>query len=102
MLQASLRADAADLAYLPASGRWGYFPAVSAGWTISEENFFEPLKDVVSNMKLRASWGQNGTIRIMPCSERSGNKCANLVFAINTKKSNANNVGESSITKAEL
>lgn len=37
MLQASLRADAADLAYLPASGRWGYFPAVSAGWTISEE-----------------------------------------------------------------
>lgn len=62
MLQASLRADAADLAYLPASGRWGYFPAVSAGWTISEENFFEPLKDVVSNMKLRASWGQNGSL----------------------------------------
>lgn len=62
MLQASLRADAADLAYLPASGRWGFFPAVSAGWTISEENFFEPLKDVVSNLKLRASWGQNGSL----------------------------------------
>lgn len=62
MLQASLRADAADLSYLPLEKRWGYFPAVSAGWTISEENFFTPLRDVVSSLKLRASWGQNGSL----------------------------------------
>ncbi len=31
MIQASLRADAADLAQLPSTNRWGYFPAVSAG-----------------------------------------------------------------------
>lgn len=55
MLQASLRADAADLSYLPLEKRWGYFPAVSAGWTVSEENFFTPLKDVVTNLKLRAA-----------------------------------------------
>lgn len=62
MLQASLRADAADLSLLPATNRWGYFPAVSAGWTVSEEAFFEPLKKHISNLKLRASWGQNGSL----------------------------------------
>ena len=61
-LQASLRADAADLSKLPATNRWGYFPAVSGGWTISEEKFFEPLRDVVTSLKLRASWGQNGSL----------------------------------------
>ena len=61
-LQASLRADAADLSKLPATNRWGYFPAVSAGWTISEEKFFAPLRDVVTSLKLRASWGQNGSL----------------------------------------
>ena len=35
MLQASLRADAADLSKLSKKTRWGYFPAVSAGWTIT-------------------------------------------------------------------
>lgn len=62
LLQASLRADAADLSLLPATNRWGYFPAVSVGWTVSEEKFFAPLKDHVSSLKLRASWGQNGSL----------------------------------------
>lgn len=62
ILQASLRADAADLSLLPATNRWGYFPALSAGWTISEESFFAPLRDKVNNLKLRASWGQNGSL----------------------------------------
>lgn len=62
MVQASLRADASDLAQLPKANRWGYFPAVSAGWAISEESFFEPARDYVSHLKLRASWGQNGSL----------------------------------------
>ena len=62
LLQASLRADAADLSLLPATNRWGYFPAVSVGWTVSEEKFFAPLKEHVSSLKLRASWGQNGSL----------------------------------------
>ena len=60
--QVSFRADAADLSVLPKPMRWGYFPAVSAGWTISEEKFFMPIKDVVNFAKLRASWGQNGSL----------------------------------------
>ena len=62
LLQASLRADAADLSKLSKKTRWGYFPAVSAGWTISEERFFEPLKKWFDSLKFRASWGQNGSL----------------------------------------
>ena len=62
MVQASLRADAADLSQLPLTNRWGYFPAVSAGWTVSEEKFFEPVKDYIPSLKIRGSWGQNGSL----------------------------------------
>ena len=62
LLQASLRADAADLSKLSKKTRWGYFPAVSAGWTISEEKFFQPLKKWFDSLKFRASWGQNGSL----------------------------------------
>lgn len=44
--------------------RWGVFPSVSAGWRVSEEAFFEPLKEHVQNLKLRASWGELGNQRI--------------------------------------
>ena len=40
--------------------RWGLFPSFSAGWRISEENFFKPAKDIVNNLKLRASFGSLG------------------------------------------
>ena len=59
-VQASLRADAADLSQLPQSGRWGYFPAVSLGWTVSNESFMQSVQ-AISHLKLRASWGQNGS-----------------------------------------
>jgi len=63
MVQASLRADSADLSVLSKTNRWGYFPAVSAGWVISNEKFMKGVnKDILSHMKLRASWGQNGSI----------------------------------------
>ncbi len=60
-LQASFRADAADLSVLPQPRRWGYFPSVSAGWTISEESFFSGAKNVMNFFKIRGSWGQNGS-----------------------------------------
>jgi len=61
-LQVSLRADAADLAILPKPMRWGYFPAVSGGWTLSDEAFFQPVKNIFPYVKIRASWGQNGSL----------------------------------------
>ena len=62
LFQASLRADAADSSILPIETRWGYFPAASAGWVISNENFMQDTKSWLSHLKLRASWGQNGSI----------------------------------------
>lgn len=40
--------------------RWGFFPSVSAGWRISEEEFFKPISHIVNNLKLRASFGRLG------------------------------------------
>jgi len=48
----------------PANHRWGFFPGVSVGWRISEENFFKNVT-VVNSLKLRASWGQLGNDRLV-------------------------------------
>lgn len=40
--------------------RFSAFPAGSVGWLMSEEKFFQPLKSVVSFLKLRASFGLVG------------------------------------------
>ena len=61
LAQFSLRADAADLSVLPKEKRWGYFPAVSLGWVISNEKFMEKTQNWLSHLKLRASWGRNGS-----------------------------------------
>lgn len=39
--------------------RWGLFPAASLGWRISQEKFW-PENEVMTNLKLRCSWGANG------------------------------------------
>ncbi|WP_299555836.1 TonB-dependent receptor [Seonamhaeicola sp.] len=43
--------------------RWGIFPSVSAGWNISDEPFWEPLKNTINQMKMRISYGSNGNDR---------------------------------------
>jgi TonB-linked SusC/RagA family outer membrane protein len=47
--------------YWAPGARWGYFPAFSAGWVISNEKFFEPLR-WVDFLKLRGSWGKSGNL----------------------------------------
>lgn len=44
----------------PKGERWGFFPYTSAGWRISEEGFLKEAIPFVSNLKIRASWGQMG------------------------------------------
>ena len=62
-LQASFRADAYDTSKLDPSHRWGYFPSVSAGWNISNEPFMSGVnKNILSNLRLRTSWGINGNV----------------------------------------
>ncbi|WP_018626860.1 SusC/RagA family TonB-linked outer membrane protein [Niabella aurantiaca] len=50
--------------------RWGFFPSVGAGWSVSNEKFWEPLKDVVSTLKLRGSWGLVGNDNIAARRDR--------------------------------
>lgn len=44
----------------PSGRRFGYFPSVSVGWRISQENFMKPLARVLPELKLRASYGSLG------------------------------------------
>lgn len=44
----------------PRHHRYGFFPSFSAGWRISEESFFQPLREVFDNVKLRLSFGSLG------------------------------------------
>lgn len=62
LLTATFRADGSSK-FAP-NNRWGYFPAVAAGWRISEESFMENTRDWLSNLKLRLSWGESGADNI--------------------------------------
>ena len=62
MIQASLRGDAYDNSKLPVGNRWGYFPSVSAGWTISQEDFMGWSRPALDFLKIRFSWGKNGSV----------------------------------------
>ena len=65
-IQASFRADAFDTSKLSAKNRWGYFPSVSLGWTVTNEPWMRGLgKDGLSFLKFRASWGINGNISVL-------------------------------------
>ena len=66
-IQANFRADAYDTSKLDKNHRWGYFPSVSAGWTLSNEPFMQDVKSALSLsfLKLRASWGVNGNVNAL-------------------------------------
>ncbi len=57
LLQASLRNDGSSA--FGVNNRWGYFPAVSAGWNITSEDFMKRIP-VITALKLRAGYGVSG------------------------------------------
>ena len=81
-VQANFRADAFDTSKLPADKRWGFFPSVSAGWTISNESFIKDniSRDVLSFLKIRASWGINGNINVLNNYPYSSSIITNCTF----------------------
>ena len=58
MVDFSFRYDGSSS--FPKDSRWGFFPAVSAGWRISEEVFMKEAVPFLTNLKLRASYGEMG------------------------------------------
>lgn len=67
----------------PKGNRFGFFPSVSAGWRISHENFFDPIKEVVSDLKIRGSYGTLGnqlTSNNYPSTEVMGSGQSNWMI----------------------
>lgn len=62
LLTATLRADGSS--NFSKNNRWGYFPSVALGWRISDENFMQGLSHIVSNTKLRVSYGETGNANV--------------------------------------
>lgn len=59
LVNATIRRDGTSI--FTEDQRWGTFPSVSAGWRISEENFFKAAVPFVNELKLRYSWGKMGS-----------------------------------------
>lgn len=59
LLSATIRRDGASV--FDAAHRYGTFPSVSAGWRISQENFFKPIT-FINDLKIRGGWGKLGSI----------------------------------------
>lgn len=57
LLTASIRADGSTR--FGENNKYGYFPSVAVGWTMSNENFLQDSQ-IVNELKLRGSWGQTG------------------------------------------
>jgi TonB-linked SusC/RagA family outer membrane protein len=57
LLTAIMRADASTR--FGTNNRWGYFPSVSAGWNVNDEDFWTK-NEIVNSLKVRAGWGRNG------------------------------------------
>jgi TonB-linked SusC/RagA family outer membrane protein len=62
MVNATLRADGSSR--FARGNRFGYFPSVSAGWTLTNEAFMENTQWWLDFLKLRGSWGQVGNQNI--------------------------------------
>ena len=63
LFEANLRYDGSSR--LAPGNRWGLFPSASLGWRVSEEAFFESIKETIGNFKLRFSWGQLGNSTVL-------------------------------------
>ena len=78
LLGATLRADGAS--NFGDNNKYGFFPSVSAGWVISEEPWFKQAKDVVSLLKLRASYGSVGNAGIPSYRTFTTFNSGNIIF----------------------
>lgn len=62
LFEMNLRGDASSR--FAKGCRWGWFPSFSGAWRVSNESFMEPVREVLSDLKIRASWGLLGNQEI--------------------------------------
>lgn len=86
--------------------RYGFFPSFSMGWRLSNEHFWEPLKNVVNEFKIRGSWGEVGSQQVDLYSFMSTYNQSNYIFnetlATGYRQTNLANQGISWETTAQL
>lgn len=92
LLEANVRFDGSSR--FAKGHRWGIFPSVSAAWRVSEENWMEESKNVLTELKVRGSWGRLGnqnigsdyypTIQALTISNISANNILYPILATNT------------------
>jgi len=82
-LSASARRDGSSR--FGKNNKWAVFPAVSAAWAISNEKFFEKIR-VISNLKIRASYGLTGNFQIPNYGSLAqlSNSSSNYIFGNQT------------------
>lgn len=77
LLSASLRRDGSSR--FGSQNKWGSFPAISAGWIVSDENFF-PISSLLSYLKVRAEYGHAGNFNIGNYNQYGNIASTNYVF----------------------
>lgn len=81
ILSAAVRTDGSSR--FGSDNRYATFPSVSAAWRIADEKFMDPFSKVISELKLRASYGVTGNNNIGDYSWQSYEQTANYVFGAN-------------------
>lgn len=92
MVQGVFRADGSSR--FGSNNKYGYFPSISAGWAVTEEKFMQPLKNILSELKLRGSYGLSGNNAIGDYNYE--NKMARQTYIIDGSPINgwaASNIG---------
>ena len=66
------------------------FPSVAAGWVISNEKFFEPFNKVITNLKIRGSWGLVGNDETGTKDIRTGKDGPHFIYLTNVELNDDN------------
>lgn len=90
MMSASIRHDGSSK--FAKGNRWGTFPSISVGWNMMNENFFEKAKSLMSELKVRASYGVLGNLAGI------GNYATQSIVTSGLNNMMGNNLWEGAIT----
>ena len=93
LFSASIRYDGSS--QFSENNRFQSFSQFSAGWNVSDEKFWEPIKSTISSFKIRTSYGQGGNDRIPPYTNQNVVGLGqNYTFGSSTANSNLNSGSE--------
>ena len=76
--------------------KWGFFPGVSLGWNVHQEEFWKSVPSQISNLKIRASYGVNGNIADL------GDYHAQGQYSVGTRYGGRAAIQNSSLANQEL